>query len=78
LLNGDHRGRHASRRAAFGVGWGLAGYCPGPAIVSLGLAPGRVWVFCATMALGVFIGDALGAPGRAPDDGADAAQAPAC
>jgi uncharacterized protein len=23
--------------AIFGVGWGLAGYCPGPAVVSLGL-----------------------------------------
>lgn len=31
---------------AFGVGWGLAGYCPGPALVSLamGSAPAAVFV----------------------------------
>lgn len=23
--------------AIFGIGWGLAGYCPGPAITALGL-----------------------------------------
>jgi uncharacterized membrane protein YedE/YeeE len=48
--------------AVFGVGWGLAGYCPGPAIVTLGLAPGRAWIFFVAMALGVLVGDALRAP----------------
>ena len=64
--------------AVFGVGWGLAGYCPGPAIVSLGLAPGRVWVFLSTMVVGVLIGDAMGArhaPRGAPST---IAQAPTC
>lgn len=29
--------------AIFGIGWGLSGYCPGPAIAALGLgAPGTV------------------------------------
>ena len=31
--------------ALFGVGWGLSGYCPGPAIASLGLGnPEALWV----------------------------------
>lgn len=29
--------------ALFGVGWGLSGYCPGPAIASLGGATYRWW-----------------------------------
>ncbi len=31
--------------ALFGMGWGLSGYCPGPAIASLGFAnPEALWV----------------------------------
>ena len=31
--------------ALFGVGWGLSGYCPGPAIASLGFGnPEALWV----------------------------------
>jgi uncharacterized membrane protein YedE/YeeE len=33
----------------FGVGWGLAGYCPGPALVSL--ASGRIEVFVFVIAM---------------------------
>ena len=33
--------------AIFGVGWGLSGYCPGPAIVSLGSGALGVLVFVA-------------------------------
>lgn len=40
--------------AVFGIGWGLAGYCPGPALVALAtLGPG-VLVFVAAMAAGTF------------------------
>ena len=38
--------------ALFGVGWGLAGYCPGPALASLGSGLASVWLLVATMALG--------------------------
>lgn len=43
--------------ALFGIGWGLAGFCPGPAIaaLSLGLAP--VVLFVAAMAAGMIIYD---------------------
>jgi uncharacterized membrane protein YedE/YeeE len=62
--------------AAFGVGWGLAGYCPGPAIVSVGLAPGRAWVFFVAMVLGVIAGERIQAPARRPSPGSE--RAPAC
>jgi uncharacterized membrane protein YedE/YeeE len=35
--------------AIFGVGWGLSGYCPGPALVSLVSGVPAVFVFCAAM-----------------------------
>ena len=48
--------------AVFGIGWGLAGYCPGPALVSLaGLWP-PTWLFVATMVLGWWLGARLFAP----------------
>jgi len=39
--------------AMFGVGWGLSGYCPGPAIVSLGSGARSAVVFVAAMIAGV-------------------------
>jgi uncharacterized membrane protein YedE/YeeE len=34
--------------AIFGIGWGLAGFCPGPALVSLGIGSegARIFVLC--------------------------------
>jgi uncharacterized membrane protein YedE/YeeE len=37
----------------FGVGWGLAGFCPGPALVALGAGYGKAAVFVAAMLLGM-------------------------
>jgi len=37
----------------FGVGWALAGYCPGPAIVSLGLGNESVVYFVIAMLVGM-------------------------
>lgn len=38
---------------AFGVGWGLAGYCPGPALVSLPQGDMKTWLFCVSMLAGM-------------------------
>ena len=37
----------------FGVGWGLAGFCPGPAIVSLGTGNPKALVFVLAMLVGM-------------------------
>ena len=38
--------------ALFGIGWGLAGFCPGPALTSLAFGLTKVYVFAAAMVLG--------------------------
>jgi uncharacterized membrane protein YedE/YeeE len=37
----------------FGAGWGLGGFCPGPAITSAGFGEPKVWVFVAAMLAGM-------------------------
>jgi uncharacterized membrane protein YedE/YeeE len=37
----------------FGIGWGLAGFCPGPAIVAIGAGHPKAAVFVAAMLLGM-------------------------
>lgn len=39
----------------FGLGWGLAGYCPGPAIVSLGLLSIKAVIFVVAMLVGMWL-----------------------
>lgn len=43
--------------ALFGVGWGLAGYCPGPALAALGLAAPKTLLFVAAMLAGMGLHD---------------------
>ena len=43
----------------FGVGWGLAGFCPGPALVSLGSGQIKGLIFVAAMVAGMGIYELL-------------------
>lgn len=41
--------------ALFGIGWGLSGYCPGPAVTSLLAGNSEVWVFVPAMLAGAWM-----------------------
>ena len=41
--------------ALFGVGWGLGGFCPGPAVVSLASGSPTVVIFVAAMLAGMYL-----------------------
>ncbi len=41
--------------AAFGIGWGLAGFCPGPALVALGAGYSKAIGFVAAMVAGMVV-----------------------
>jgi uncharacterized membrane protein YedE/YeeE len=45
----------------FGVGWGLAGFCPGPALVALGAGYVEALMFVAAMLAGMVAHDAISA-----------------
>ena len=42
--------------AIFGMGWGLAGLCPGPVVASIGLVPARIFPFLAVMLIVLKLG----------------------
>ena len=41
--------------ALFGAGWGLAGFCPGPGLVALGMGEPKALVFVAAMLVGMVL-----------------------
>lgn len=41
--------------ALFGVGWGLGGYCPGPALTSIASGAPQVLIFMAAMFAGMYL-----------------------
>jgi uncharacterized protein len=43
----------------FGIGWGLAGLCPGPAIVALAAGLADVWLFVLAMLAGLLLVDVV-------------------
>jgi len=46
--------------AIFGIGWGLGGFCPGPALTALGLGATGTLAFVPAMMLGMWAARALG------------------
>jgi uncharacterized membrane protein YedE/YeeE len=54
--------------AAFGIGWGIAGYCPGGALPALGTGEASVFVFVAALIAGMLAARWLKAryPARIP------------
>lgn len=52
---------------AFGAGWGLAGFCPGPALASLATGGAKAWLFTGAMLAGMIAFEVL-------ERGADAAR----
>jgi uncharacterized membrane protein YedE/YeeE len=49
----DITGRLALGSAIFGIGWGLGGFCPGPALTSIFAKDARPLVFVTTMIVGM-------------------------
>lgn len=41
--------------AMFGAGWGLAGFCPGPAVMNLATLQMEVWLFVVAMLAGMVL-----------------------
>lgn len=41
--------------ALFGIGWGLSGFCPGPAVANLGIVPQSVAIFVVAMLAGSWL-----------------------
>jgi uncharacterized membrane protein YedE/YeeE len=49
----------------FGIGWGMAGFCPGPALVTLGMGQVKAVVFFVAMVAGMGIFELLERRGEA-------------
>ncbi|MCC2688713.1 MAG: YeeE/YedE family protein [Rhizobiaceae bacterium] len=47
-------GRLVAGAALFGIGWGLGGFCPGPALTALGLGAPGTFAFIPAMFLGMW------------------------
>jgi uncharacterized membrane protein YedE/YeeE len=52
----------------FGIGWGIAGFCPGPAITGLVLGAWQVWLFVAAMLVGMTAHRLLPRPDSPPPE----------
>jgi len=48
-------GRLVAGALVFGLGWGISGYCPGPALTLLANPGWETWIFLPAMLLGLFV-----------------------
>ncbi len=64
--------RLAGGSLAFGIGWGLAGFCPGPALVSLTAGHAKAAVFVLAMLAGMAVFELLERARRMPGGAAGA------
>jgi hypothetical protein len=49
----DIDGRLVIGSVVFGIGWGVAGFCPGPGLVALGMGEAKALVFVLAMLVGM-------------------------
>jgi uncharacterized membrane protein YedE/YeeE len=52
-------GRLIGGSVIFGAGWGIAGFCPGPALVALGMGQVKAVIFVASMLAGMAVFEAF-------------------
>ena len=52
---GDITSRLVLGSAVFGIGWGLAGFCPGPSLVSFGSGQPKAALFVLAMIAGMYL-----------------------
>jgi uncharacterized protein len=55
-------GRLLAGGVLFGVGWGIGGFCPGPALVAMGSGLDSAWIFGLAMLSGMALHDRWLAP----------------
>jgi uncharacterized membrane protein YedE/YeeE len=58
--------------ALFGVGWGMSGICPGPAIALIAFLPQNLWIYLVALFVGSWAGSVI-----IPSEGRRPAAAPA-
>jgi len=59
--HGPVEGRLIIGSVLFGLGWGLSGYCPGPALVAVSGGSGEALAYVVAMGLGMMAGNRFGA-----------------
>lgn len=62
-------GRLVGGSLLFGIGWGVAGFCPGPGLVALGMGEAKAVLFVSAMLAGMGIFELLerGGPSHRPN-----------